>query len=76
MPNFIQGNLNHCWKAHDVLKQFMLEHDIAVGIISESRRIPEAPNWSGSKDGRAAINWNPKLMVDRGKVVFRGDACC
>lgn len=75
MPNFIQCNLNHCWKAHDVLKQFVLEHGIAASIISEPRRIPTAHNWCGSKDGRAAINWNPKLMGDRGKVVFRGDAC-
>lgn len=75
MPNIIQSNLNHCWKAHDMLKQFMLERDIAVGIISEPRWIPESPNWSGSKDGRAAINWNPKLMAKRGKVAFRGNSC-
>lgn len=58
-----------------MLKQFMLEKNIAISIITEPRSIPNATNWAGSMDGRAAIYWNPKLVNGKGRTEFRSEAC-
>lgn len=38
MPDYIkiiQVNLNNSWNAYDLIKQFMIENDIVLALISE-----------------------------------------
>lgn len=59
--NVIQCNLNHCWNALDVLKQFTLEKDIDICVISEHPPgISDTSNWFSSTNGLAAIMWVPE----------------
>lgn len=58
----LQCNLNHCWQAHDLLKQYMTENSIDVGFISEPITIPSA-RWLGSRDGRATLTWSVGFVL-------------
>lgn len=54
----VQCNLNHCWNALDVLKQYTLENDIGLCAISEPPpRIADTGKWFSSTNGSAAIMW-------------------
>lgn len=64
----IQCNLNHCWNAHNLLQQYMREHDIAIAIIAEPVSISER-NWAGSSDKKAAIHWRPESLRTRCRTI-------
>lgn len=59
MVKFLQGNINHCWLAHDLLAQQRLELGIGICIIAEPVHVPNSPFWMSSEDGKAAISWDP-----------------
>jgi len=57
----LQINLNRSWGAFDLLKQFMIEADISLGILSEPpRRLTESNTCFLSEDGLSAILWKPE----------------
>lgn len=59
----IQSNLNHCWQAYDLLQQFMAEHSIDIGFLSEPVMIHPSSRWLVSLDGRAAITRSPSCTA-------------
>lgn len=73
--NIIQANLNKSWRALDLLRQYVLEQDIGLALISEPPRglVPNN-NCFLSRDGLAAIVWRSEgtrggtcRMVSSGK---------
>jgi len=64
----VQINLNHCWGAHNLLKQFMKERGIEVALVTEPIYIPEK-NWISSINKGAAISWTPDIKARIKEVV-------
>lgn len=77
----LQCNINHCWAAHDLLFQNMLELQIGLCAIAELVRIPKSIQRFSSEDGWSAIRWNPEvlrgscIMAKRGQR-FVAVKCC
>lgn len=62
MISFIQGNLNHCRVAQDLLYQYMVEEKVDIALLSDPHRIEPTANWySDCGQQRAAIY----IMSDR-----------
>lgn len=65
----IQTNLNRSWQALDLLKQYILETDVGLLLISEPPRgLKSSASCFISTDGLAAIIWRPDGTD--GTVVF------
>lgn len=47
----LQGNLNHCARAQDLLMQVMAEWGLALAVVAEPYVVPPLPNWVGSSMG-------------------------
>lgn len=73
MIKLLQCNLNHSWGAHDILSQHMLEMEIGICTIAEPVQIPKSASWAGSKNGKAAIRWNPSKVGRSGTIVDTGE---
>lgn len=67
----LQCNINHCWDAHHLLQQYMVEQDVAIAIIAEPVHISE--DWICSTDEKAAICWKPKILRTKGRIVTSGE---
>lgn len=83
---FVQVNLNRSWGALDLLKQYMIEADIGLAIISEPpSRMDESSTYFKSIDELAAVLWRPEglgnlscRVIERGQgfvVVRMGEVC-
>lgn len=59
----LQGNLNHCWAAQQLLFQQMVELDAGLAVISEPANLPNN-RCIPSKDGKPAIVWNNNLELN------------
>jgi hypothetical protein len=66
----IQGNLNHCRSAQDLMTQTMAEWQVDVGIFAEQYFIPD--RWFGDLDGLVAVFsrtssvYPPLSLLERG----------
>lgn len=70
----IQINLNNSWSALDLLKQFMIEKDVGLSLISEPPSgLKESNICFLSKDNSAAVLWRPERAREWNcRVVCRG----
>lgn len=56
MVNFLQINLNHCWAAHQLLNQTVLEFVTDVIFVSDQLRDAlDDESWASSADGKCAV---------------------
>lgn len=53
----IQGNINHCRAAQELLLQTLAECSIALTVIGEPYRVPDHPRWFAGDCGSVAIYW-------------------
>ena len=53
----LQSNLGRSRRAQDLLFQTIRESEVALAVVAEPYRIPDATNWVGDLDGLAAIIW-------------------
>lgn len=67
----VQWNMNHCWGAHYLLQQFMVEENIAIAAIMEPVCVPNDSNWVCSKDRKTAIFWRPKCLKTQCKLLIQ-----
>lgn len=58
---FIQGNLNHCAQAQDLLVQTIAQWSIDVGIVAEPYRVPARNDWVGDVNESVALVFGPKI---------------
>lgn len=68
----IQININHCWDAYNLLQQYMVEHEIAMAMISEPIHV-SMDNCACSTDKKAVIIWKPDLIRAQVKTVSAGE---
>lgn len=54
----LQGNLNHCRAAQDLLLQSIVECKISLAAIAEPYKVPNHPRWFGDDAGSVAIHWS------------------
>ncbi|XP_026331708.1 uncharacterized protein LOC113239056 [Hyposmocoma kahamanoa] len=64
----LQGNLNHCARAQDLLVQAMAEWGVAVAAVAEPYFVPPRGNWAGDREETVAIvastaGHSPPLVV-------------
>jgi hypothetical protein len=45
--------------------------EVALAVVAEPYRVPDAPNWVGNLDGSAAITWTAALGAP-GALFYRG----
>ncbi|XP_026330080.1 uncharacterized protein LOC113237709, partial [Hyposmocoma kahamanoa] len=68
----LQGNLNHCARAQDLLVQAMAEWGVAVAAVAEPYFVPPRGNWAGDQEETVAIvastagNSPPLVVKERG----------
>ncbi|CAK1589890.1 unnamed protein product [Parnassius mnemosyne] len=65
--HFLQGNINHCARAQDLLLQSMSEWSIHVAVVTEPYFIPARDNWLGCADGLVAIIGETLIDPSRGR---------
>ncbi|CAK1596676.1 unnamed protein product [Parnassius mnemosyne] len=65
--HFLQGNINHCARAQDLLLQSMAEWSIHVAVVAEPYFIPARDNWLGCADGSVAIIGETLIDPSRGR---------
>ncbi|TLM46683.1 hypothetical protein FEC32_18895, partial [Acinetobacter baumannii] len=65
--HFLQGNINHCARAQDILLQSMAEWSIHVAVVAEPYFVPARDNWLGSIDGLVAIIGQTLINPSRGR---------
>nr|XP_049691667.1 uncharacterized protein LOC126053518 [Helicoverpa armigera]XP_049704749.1 uncharacterized protein LOC126056273 [Helicoverpa armigera]XP_049706070.1 uncharacterized protein LOC126056578 [Helicoverpa armigera] len=65
--HFLQGNINHCARAQDLLLQSMAEWSIDVAVVAEPYFIPARDNWLGCADGLVAIIGGTLTDPSRGR---------
>ncbi|KAJ0178588.1 hypothetical protein K1T71_005363 [Dendrolimus kikuchii] len=51
----VQGNLNHCATAQDLLMQSMAQWGIQFAVVAEPYYVPPRSDWAGDLDGLVAI---------------------
>ncbi|KAJ0177461.1 hypothetical protein K1T71_007470 [Dendrolimus kikuchii] len=51
----VQGNLNHCATAQDLLVQSMAQWGIQLAVVAEPYYVPPRSDWAGDLDGSVAI---------------------
>lgn len=51
----MQGNLNHCAGAQDLLLQSMLDWSVDVAVVAEPYFVSSQPNWAGDLEDSVAI---------------------
>lgn len=51
----LQGNINHCTAAQDLVSQTMKEWSIDLAVLAEPYAIPDRRDWMGDRDGVVAI---------------------
>lgn len=68
----VQINLNNCQTAQDLLAQWIIEERIAMCIIQEPWRETRS-GWFTSKNGKAAIWWNRKYLMDPCIQIYKGE---
>lgn len=73
MMQVIQGNLNRCKVAQDMLLQYELEMKIGISIIAEPYTVPHDPLWFASRNNLAAIHWNPRITPGAGILLKQGE---
>ncbi|XP_026327647.1 uncharacterized protein LOC113235940 [Hyposmocoma kahamanoa] len=68
----LQGNLNHCARAQDLMVQAMAEWGVAVAAVAEPYFVPPRGNWAGDREETVAIvastdgNSPPLVVKERG----------
>lgn len=72
---FLQGNLNHCARAQDLLVQSLAQWSIHVAVIAEPYSVPPRDNWVGDRDGLAAIITQVTAGSPPFTRVIRGRGC-
>ena len=65
--HFLQGNINHCARAQDLLLQSMAEWSIHVAVVAEPYLVPARDNWLGCADGLVAIIGEALTEPSRGR---------
>jgi len=68
----LQINLNNCQTAQDLLAQWVIEERIAICLIQEPWRTARS-GWYDSKNGKAVIWWNRKVLTDPCIQVYKGE---
>lgn len=68
----LQGNLNHCRGAQDLLLQTVAELRIAISVIAEPYSVPSNPRWFGDDAGLVAIYWNAVATEPPCTLIMRG----
>ncbi|XP_072929562.1 uncharacterized protein [Epargyreus clarus] len=53
----LQGNLNHCRGAQDLLQQCLVDRLVALAVVAEPYRVPEHPRWVGDDVQSVAVYW-------------------
>lgn len=70
MTNFLQININHCWKAQQLISQTVIEQSIGAVLVSKQLRNPvDDEGWCSSEDDKCAIsvqNSSHLAIKDRG----------
>ncbi|XP_072934935.1 uncharacterized protein [Epargyreus clarus] len=58
-PSFklLQGNLNHCSRAQDLLLQCLTECSVSLAVVAEPYRVPDHPRWFGDNAQLVAVYW-------------------
>lgn len=64
---FLQGNINHCARAQDLLFQSMAQWSIQVAVVAEPYFIPARGDWLGCIDGSVAIIGGTLIDPSRGR---------
>ena len=69
----LQGNLNHCRAAQDLLLHTVAERLIALAVVAEPYRIPDHPRWFSDEGDSVAIYWSggqgdpPCTLLEKGQ---------
>ncbi|XP_043604105.1 uncharacterized protein LOC122577087 [Bombus pyrosoma] len=71
VQRLLQCNVGRARRAQDLLLQTIRENRVALAVVAEPYRVPDAPNWIGDLDGLTAVAWTPALsspgaLLDRG----------
>jgi hypothetical protein len=59
----LQCNLGRSRRAHELLFQTVRENEVALTVVAEQYRVPDASNWIRNLDGSTAITWTPALSA-------------
>lgn len=75
ITKIIQANLNRSWGALDLFKQYMLEKDVSIGLISKPPvGMSETNSCFISRDDLAAIIWIPEACIKTCRLIKRGES--
>lgn len=72
----LQGNLNHCRAAQDILMQCLVDGSVSLAVVAEPYKVPEHPRWFGDVSHSVAVHWRgntgeppcSKLHAEQGLV--------
>lgn len=53
----LQGNLNHCRGAQDLLMQTLAQESISLAVVAEPYNVPDHPRWFRDEGSSIAIHW-------------------
>ncbi|XP_033356655.1 uncharacterized protein LOC117237116 [Bombus vosnesenskii] len=53
----LQTNLGRSRPAQDLLYQTIRKSTVAIAVVAEPYRVPDAPEWAGDTDGMVAVTW-------------------
>ncbi|XP_072948710.1 uncharacterized protein [Epargyreus clarus] len=61
----LQGNLNHCRGAQDLLQQRLVDCSVALAVVAEPYSVPEHPRWVGDDVQSVAVLAIYEEFLDR-----------
>ena len=72
---FLQGNINHCAAAQDLLIQSMAQWSIDVAVVAEPYFVPPRDDWASDRDNTVAIILRASTGLPMFEQVVRGRGC-
>ncbi|XP_045506876.1 uncharacterized protein LOC123703048 [Colias croceus] len=63
--HFLQGNINHCAGAQDLLLQSLAEWQIDVAVVAEPYFVPSRDNWAADLDGLVTLVTQGGTVMER-----------
>ncbi|XP_013142066.1 PREDICTED: uncharacterized protein LOC106106084, partial [Papilio polytes] len=68
----LQGNLNHCRNAQQLLMQTIAEQQVALSVLAEPYTVPDHPQWFGDLTCSVAIHWSGRERVPMCSLLHKG----
>lgn len=75
MIRLLQDNINHSWYAQDMMKQYMVDCNVDICLVSEPIHIPDSVFWFSSLDKRSALVWRQGNFSNTCILNQRGNYC-